>query len=287
MAENVGWMLANILATPIWSALLPVPAEYASPASDASPYRETYPPPGLITVSITKSSTPQKRPGETEAAIPFSLAEFLAARGTQRENSNASLRYALRYAIYMDERARQMQGEGGPDTWKDPSLPPVNLDTMTYQCDASLGSPARVDCEKMLYQGLGRAGAGTVNLGPGKTKIFLEGECAVGVSSLTPITIAWSQIVTAFNELVEQCIESPWTAYGGRAFHAIQSTDSLLMGLAGIPSGLGKRDGANFTASDALPAGVNVTIWKHTGRAANATCEFRAARDYKTVNGCA
>ena len=171
---------------------MPVPAEFALPASNADPERSTYPAPGLITVSITKSSTPQKRSGETEAAIPENLAAHLAARAPLQENYISYERqlYLLRYALLMSERARQMQGEGGPDTWYDPSFPPLNLDTMTYQCDASLGSPARVDCEKMLYQGLGRAGAGTVDLGPGKTKIFLEGECAVGVSSLTPITIA-------------------------------------------------------------------------------------------------
>lgn len=83
------------------------------------------------------------------------------------------------------------------------------------------------------------------------------------------------------------CIESPWTAYGGRAFYKIQSTDSRFMGLAGIPLGLGKRDGKNVTGSDALPAGVNVTIWKHAGVAANATCEFMAAKEYKSVTGCA
>lgn len=46
---------------------------------------------------------------------------------------------------------------------------------MTYQCDARLGSPALVDFEKMRDQGLGRPGAGTVDLGPGKTKIFPRG----------------------------------------------------------------------------------------------------------------
>ena len=59
------------------------------------------------------------------------------------------------------------------------------------------------------------------------------------------------------------------------------------MGLAGIPLGLGKRNGASVTGSDALPVDVNVTIWKHTGIAANATCEFMAAKEYKTVKGCA
>ena len=147
---------------------------------------------------------------------------------------------------------------------------------MNYKCDAMLGSPSVTDCEKLMYQGLGKNG--TVDIGPGKTKIFVEGECAIGVAAVTLITLICAQITTASTTLVDTCIESPLGSYGGRAFAGVV-TDSFW-----IPSGMKKRDNT-ITGPNALPNCVNVTTWKHTGATANVVCEFRAANNQKPVAG--
>ena len=278
VAEKLQYAVAWLLADPIWPELGPAPPDFPLPDRNSG-----WTDPGFLTVSMMKALTPQKRPGQTEASIAESLAKHVAVRALQPGVSSAAQTYALDYGRVLHRRALQMEGGQGPDTWYDPTLP--GSDEMTYQCDSKLGSPSVIDCEKLMYHGLGKFDTATVDLGPSKTKIFVEGECAVGVSSITPITVAWSQIVTAFNGLINVCIESPWTAYGGRAFAGVQSESSILMSLSGIASGMRKRDGP-ITGLDALSKDVKVTTWKHTGGRANLECEFRAAKDQKPVDGC-
>lgn len=198
--------------------------------------------------------------------------------------------------------ARQMLNMVNPndpqEKWWDPIV--SSASEMTYICDATLGSPAAVDCEKLLYQGFG-AGNQIVSLRPGSPKFFTEGTCSLAVSTTVPLKIVWDQITAAFESLLDLCVESPpIKSRGGRASFGFLSDAMILNDLLimDFPTG-GKKARdlvhrvvfdnttvGNITGLNALPPGANLTIWKNGGNLANLRCEFAAASQGKPVSLC-
>ena len=163
---------------------------------------------------------------------------------------------------------------GGTQTWWS-HVPPWPSDEMTYECDAELlGSPSLVDCSQIQWQGLGPSEENVI-LEPESTKFFSHSKvldpplnkhkvnkastdsCALALSASMALTLPWSRLQTAFDTLMNVCVENPThPPQGGRAFFGAPSLKSLKWG----KNRRRRRDTA-VTGLDALPPNVNVTLF--------------------------
>ncbi len=150
---------------------------------------------------------------------------------------------------------------------------------MTYLCDGNLGEPQPVDCEKLSWSGL-KAPDVIETLKPETPAVYTSGTCAFGVSSPVALSISWAHLLTAFETINTLCVQSPMkTVKGGRAYFGAQSVDSWING---------KRDSVGgVNGSEALPPGVNVTVWKHgIVRNVDPVCEWQLAMNGKDIRQC-
>ena len=157
--------------------------------------------------------------------------------------------------------------------------PGVDAGKMTYQCDATLGGgPDPIDCEKLSWSGLKPADS-VETLQPGVPKFYSQGTCALGVSSPVATTITWAHLLAAFNTLNTLCVQNPIKAVkGGRAYYGQQAVTSWING---------KRDSiGNVNGSEALPQGINATVFRHSPTAL-LPCEWTLAQEGKNITMCA
>ena len=210
------------------------------------------------------------------------------------------------------EEGQKKEAAGGAST--------APLD-MVYDCDGTLGSPTALDCEKLSWSGLQPAST-TETLIPGQPKIYTQGTCALGISTAIPTTITWAHILAAFETLNTLCVQNPLKAVkGGRAFFGQQhQQQGVTAGGSGWMGGRrrtkDKRDGwwtwmwassssskskgkrdqvGDVSGAEALPAGINATVWRHGGagtaeeegeEAGRLQCEWAKAVAGLDVSGC-
>lgn len=107
------------------------------------------------------------------------------------------------------------------------------------------------------------------------------GTCALGVSSLTPRTIMWAHLIAAFDALNMLCVQNPIKRVkGGRAYFGKQAVNSWIHGKV-------KKDSVEnlINSTEALPRGINTTIFKHDPRSQLA-CEWTLAAENKDIKSC-
>ena len=117
------------------------------------------------------------------------------------------------------------------------------------------------------------------------------GTCGFGVSSLAPTTIMWAHLIAAFDTLNMFCVQNPISRIkGGRAYYGKQSVSSWINGKA--KRNVSSReydddddDGTTVNATEALPPGINATIFRHDAGTEMA-CEWSSAVERKNVSSC-
>ncbi|MCJ1241188.1 hypothetical protein MMC14_009192 [Varicellaria rhodocarpa] len=149
-------------------------------------------------------------------------------------------------------------------------------DKMIYQCDATLGAPAEVDCIHLEYSQFG-APSDTVAVEAHNPKNLSLNTCTLSVSSSTSILLTWGQIGAALNALIGICMTSPLggSAKGGRALYGTQAfslqgktrrkrgkqtVSGELSSLSYLSWSVLKEWGQGLNA---LPPGVNITLSQH------------------------
>ena len=189
------------------------------------------------------------------------------------------------YDIDLDDISSKSSHEGEMDDTASSSPPSNSPDSkdkgkMTYSCDANLGAPQAVDCEKLAWSDLKPPNA-IETLRPETPNVYTSGTCALGISSPIATTISWAHLLTAFETLNNLCVQNPIkNVKGGRAYYGTQSVDSWING---------KRDSVGgVNGSEALPSGVNATVWMHsTANNVDVKCEWQLAMEGKDVSNCA
>ena len=77
------------------------------------------------------------------------------------------------------------------------------------------------------------------------------------------------------------CVQSPVSVVkGGRAYYGQQRVSSWINGKARK-----KRDSIRVDATEALPRGINATIFRHDAQS-NESCEWVLAEEGKNLTGC-
>ena len=113
---------------------------------------------------------------------------------------------------------------------------------------------------------------------PGSLRI---GTCALGISSLAPKTIIWAHLIAAFDALNMLCVQDPIKRVkGGRAYFGKQAVNSWINGKV-------KKDSVenSINGTEALPPGINTTIFKHNPKSQLA-CEWTLAVEDKDISSC-
>ena len=107
------------------------------------------------------------------------------------------------------------------------------------------------------------------------------GTCALGISSPVATSITWAHILAAFATLNNLCVQNPIQAVkGGRAYYGQQAITSWINGKRL------KRDSVgNVNGSDALPPGINATIFRHEPTS-SLNCEWVLAQEGKNLTRC-
>ena len=174
---------------------------------------------------------------------------------------------------------------GGGQSWYGPTQETA-LDEMAYECDAKLGNPREVDCSQLLYSQLGNSSE-IIEVEPGSVFFVQQSTCMVAISSIAYVALTWGMIVPYVRTLVEYCAENPlWDSVGGQAFF---SSVPSLVGIGGRrKKSRRKRDD---TGLEALPHGVNITLFGQLEDFINATaeletCTWQNASGGKDVRSC-
>ena len=181
--------------------------------------------------------------------------------------------------------------QGGPGAGKEQDQNPPNTTTtsdMAYQCDALLGAPSASDCEQLAWSGL-KPATSIETLQPHVPNFYTQGTCALGISSFTAMTITWAHLLAAFETLNNLCVQNPIrNVQGGRAFHGAQALQYWLGGKK--RSLMRTRDSVgDVRGTEALPEGINATVWRHDGGGGRGTleCEWMKVMGGEDVGGCA
>ncbi len=186
------------------------------------------------------------------------------------------------------------QDAGAQDDGKSPDTTNTTSPTgdMTYQCDAHPGASPATDCEHLAWSGL-KPPTTVETLQPKVPTIYISGTCALGISTTgaTAVTITWAHLLAAFETLNNLCVQNPIQGVrGGRAYYGVQGLQSWLNGKKkrkrGSETEMERRDSVGGVAgSEALPIGINATVWRHQeGQALQ--CEWGNAIRGEVVKGC-
>lgn len=259
-----------------------------------------------MTITVSGSDEYEFQPGDTDPNIASYLSNYAANLSTQFPNFDNSPRkqHFIDEARRLRDRALDMVRGGHVSWWFDIDLhdisekssnegetddtassPPSNSPNgkdkgkMTYLCDADLGSPQAVDCEKLAWSGLKPPNA-LETLRPETPNIYTSGTCALGISSPVATTITWAHLLTAFETLNNLCVQNPIKSVkGGRAYYGTQIVNSWISG---------KRDSVGgINGSEALPLGINATVWRHSNsEKVDVNCEWQLAMEGKDISNC-
>ena len=115
----------------------------------------------FLTVTVG-TLTGESEPGDENKAIPLALAKSLRRKGNEAPSFSALQQHYYQSSTEMFDKA-VLTGLGKPGPWWQN---PVTQDQMSYECDAHLGAPRKVDCSQLQYSQLSGA-ADSVSVGPG------------------------------------------------------------------------------------------------------------------------
>ncbi|CAF9908203.1 MAG: hypothetical protein ALECFALPRED_004349 [Alectoria fallacina] len=203
----------------------------------------------FLTVSVKGRTFGDPQPGNTHPSVAVLIAEYLSGILKGADNAvRAKLGSTINRMVVVSQKMRP----GGNTPWWQQI--PESADEMTYECDAKLGAPAAVDCEKVEYGELG-ADDDTISVGAGVVKFLSSGTCQVAITAATTITLNWRQIRTALDTLFNICVNPPiYAGTGGKAYFGPQPVVSRR-------SLWGKRqDDDDLSGLNALPPGGNITV---------------------------
>ncbi|KAL8707691.1 MAG: hypothetical protein Q9220_007310 [cf. Caloplaca sp. 1 TL-2023] len=222
----------------------------------------------FITVTVQRPTTTSKKPGDTDVHVADRVLMFARTLWAD-ETRPAHQSWYWGLAEMMEAKVAEMSPDREDVKWWE-DVDPSRRNLMEYSCTKEVQGPTAADCAKLQYQGLGQ---GTVKFGEGESKFFNQGKSHIfPLSSLKGITLDWNQITTAFDTLVTLCVDDPLNiATGGYAKYSANP------GLKVFGRNIGKsRRGTDITGMNALPAGVFIHVWKHSGDRANMVCELGA-----------
>ncbi|MCJ1240916.1 hypothetical protein MMC14_008920 [Varicellaria rhodocarpa] len=127
----------------------------------------------FITVTIENifMPIPARSPGDIDPEVGVHLIMNLVNNLVNLQNGER--RQAIIYrASSLSRRTGEMR-RGETQTWWEQVITPTPPVEMTYECDASLGSPTLIDCAQLRWQGRGNP-SDAVQIGPGRPKSFLS-----------------------------------------------------------------------------------------------------------------
>jgi hypothetical protein len=120
-----------------------------------------------ITVTVGNTEGKSRSPGNFDPSVAVLVAEYLAnrARGQPMDQQRR-----INSLIRDFNRRTQAMNAGGQSTtfW---GAIKASQEEMSYECDATLGTPAEVDCAQVEWSELG-ADDDTLSVGPGITKVL-------------------------------------------------------------------------------------------------------------------
>ena len=124
-------------------------------------------------ITLTIHSGPPNRlpsPGNTDPSIPFRIASELHKHAQEEEPGSDLEKFFQLDTEIWTQTAISLTPGSTITWWKGLSLPSA-FDEMTYECDASLGSPSDVDCSNVEWNQLGPTSLSppseVVSVGPG------------------------------------------------------------------------------------------------------------------------
>ena len=185
-----------------------------------------------MTVTISDTSG-GKQPGDHDPSIPQAISNYNIHlnRNHNLHNSPEAFQSMQDMRIWADVAARL--GRGETSTWWETDSPAFR-DQMNYECDASLGSPAEVDCTQIEWNQL-TPNSDTLTVGPGQVTFLHSNTCFLAISAAVNLVLNWNQIRTAVASLMNACVQTPYgPPYGGRAYYRPT---------LGVSGRKGKRDG--------------------------------------------
>ena len=196
-------------------------------------------------------------PGQTDPATAGVL--YAAVQGAAQASRGTGLSRLLQALGYNWERMTR----GGGYFWYQGLRNTIdaNNDQMAYVCDANLGHPAQIDCSKLQYSEIGPP-SDTITIRPGAPQILNSGTCNVAISADSSTVLAWAEIKSAINTLIEICVDNPLDrSQGGRAVAGTQPLANLRPPATGNRK-KSRRVGRRNTAAPTkvLPHGVKVTV---------------------------
>ena len=111
-------------------------------------------------------------PGDDDPTIPLALAQQL--KNKEADSKGKAVGNPMSWEFFSIAGSMEVfRGESEAPSWWD-YQPETTSDDMTYDCDANLGSPRPVDCNKLEYSQLG-AGSDTVLISPHVPRILSTG----------------------------------------------------------------------------------------------------------------
>ena len=134
----------------------------------------------FVTVTIRGSSVPRRHPGDDEPNVAQRLAMDVHRFSRYLPPNSLYFHYARIMTALMDrfhQMINPLHSGHRPTWWEATPTPP---DEMTYECDASLGSPAVGDCSRLLLLQQGWGGgrlSDTVQVSPGAPKTLVSSRC--------------------------------------------------------------------------------------------------------------
>ena len=120
-----------------------------------------------------------------------------------------------------------------------------------------------------------------------EAKYELTDTCYLALSAAISIILSWEQIRAAVGSLIGICIQNPiQTARGGRAYY--QASPHPISGRSTTHR---KRRNIHATGLDALPPGLNLTIFEQREAWTSPldelkTCTWKAVSDGSPVSAC-
>ncbi|MCJ1239890.1 hypothetical protein MMC14_007888 [Varicellaria rhodocarpa] len=243
----------------------------------------------FYTVTITGSV--RALPGEYDPEMAEPIADGVrrkgnVARATMIMNYKGMLRRSVDSAFTWWETFRR---RGQPQQNQRPQQQHVMTTTsplpMVYSCDVNLGAPSAADCIQLASSGLG-APSDTVTIGPDSgTKFLSRNTCNVWITAEKATVLTWAQVRAGLSVLVDNCVLHPSTGVkGGRAYTPLFTS---------VVSGRKKgRRGSASSGDDALPPGVNLTLFDQDFEAAKdpgrelESCTWLQAVGNGRVDGC-
>ena len=161
------------------------------------------------------------QPGDHDPSVAKAMSDYNLHlnRVVNTHNSPGALRSEQNIQKWADQATRMGRGETIP--WWETESPTASEDEdeMNYECDANLGSPAKVDCAHIEWNQLGPP-SDSVPVGPDLVTFLHSNSCFLAISAAVSVVLSWEAIRTAVGALMNVCIQTPYgPSQGGRAFY--------------------------------------------------------------------